>query len=197
MLFWEHISLGFVLYLSSGDVLAVAVLVRFCRVPCRLPFGKVPLPFLTLVKGEDIRQQNSGDVLDLMLRDAAVVGKLFSPAQVAPPKKYFAAAFSRAAEEWRLERLLPSVPLFPSHPSPFLSGRILSVVQTGRGALSYGFFAGHDFNCGFVIIQRTRNARPWSDALRWGDPAHRRCVRLGHLDQRESVQRGLYGADGN
>ena len=42
-------------------------------------------------------------------------------AQVAPPKKYFAAAFSRAAEEWRLERLLPSVPLFPSHPSPFLS----------------------------------------------------------------------------
>lgn len=69
-------------------------------------------PFLTLVKGEDIRQQNSGDVLDLMLRDAAVVGELFPPAQVAPPKKYFAAAFSRAAEEWRLERLLPSV-LFP------------------------------------------------------------------------------------
>ncbi|UQT43839.1 hypothetical protein M5E88_14490 [Akkermansia muciniphila] len=63
-------------------------------------------------KGEDIRQQNSGDVLDLMLRDAAVVGELFPPAQVAPPKKYFAAAFSRAAEEWRLERLLPSV-LFP------------------------------------------------------------------------------------
>ena len=67
--------------------------------------------------GEDIRQQDSGDVLDLMLRDSAVVGELFPPAQVAPPKKYFAAAFSRAAEEWRLERLLPSVPLFPSHPS--------------------------------------------------------------------------------
>ena len=85
------------------------------------PFGKFPLPFLTLVKGKNIRQQNSGDVLDLMLRDAAVVGELFPPAQVAPPKKYFAAAFSRAAEEWRLERLLSSVPLFPSHPSPFLS----------------------------------------------------------------------------
>ena len=52
-----------------------------------------------------------------MLRDAAVVGELFPPAQVAPPKKYFAAAFSRAAEEWRLEHLLPSVLLFPSHPS--------------------------------------------------------------------------------
>ena len=52
------------------------------------PFGKFPLPFLTLVKGENIRQQNSGDVLDLMLRDAAVVGELFPPAQVAPPKKY-------------------------------------------------------------------------------------------------------------
>ena len=117
MLFYEYISLGFVLYLSSGDILAAAVFVRFCPVPCRLPFGKFPLPFLTLVKGEDIRQQDSGDVLDLMLRDAAVVGKLFPPAQVAPPKKYFAAAFSRAAEEWRLERLLPSVLLFPSHPS--------------------------------------------------------------------------------
>ena len=93
----------------------------FCPVLRRLPFGKFPLPFLTLVKGEDVRQQNSGDVLDLMLRDAAVVGELFPPAQVAPPKKYFAAAFSRAAEEWRLERLLSSVPLFPSHPSPFLS----------------------------------------------------------------------------
>ena len=108
MLFYEHISLGFVLYLSSGDVLAVAVFVRFCPVPRRLPFSKLPLPFLTLVEGEDVRQQNSGDVLDLMLRDAAVVGELFSPAQVAPPKKYFAAAFSRAAEEWRLERLLSS-----------------------------------------------------------------------------------------
>ena len=43
-----------------------------------------------------------------MLRDAAVVGELFPPAQVASPKKYFAAAFSRAAEEWRLERLLSS-----------------------------------------------------------------------------------------
>ena len=117
MLFQEHISLGFVLYLSSGDVLAVAVFVRFCPVPRRLPFGKFPLPFLTFVKGENIRQQNSGDVLDLMLRDAAVVGELFPPAQVAPPKKYFAAAFSCAAEEWRLERLLPSALLFPSQPS--------------------------------------------------------------------------------
>ncbi|ALP94887.1 hypothetical protein IB211_02496c [Intestinimonas butyriciproducens] len=53
-----------------------------------------------------------------MLRDAAVVGELFSPAQVAPPKKYFAAAFSCAAEEWRLERLLPSV-LFPFASFPF------------------------------------------------------------------------------
>ncbi len=120
MLFYEYISLGFVLYLSSGDILAAAVFVRFCPVPCRLPFGKFPLPFLTLVKGEDIRQQDSGDVLDLMLRDAAVVGELFPPAQVAPPKKYFAAAFSRAAEEWRLERLLPSV-LLSLRILPFLS----------------------------------------------------------------------------
>ena len=55
-----------------------------------------------------------------MLRDAAVVGELFPPAQVAPPKKYFAAAFSCAAEEWRLERLLSSAlfpfPSFSSYP---------------------------------------------------------------------------------
>ena len=117
MLFQEYISLGFVLYLSSGDVLAAAVFALFCPVPCRLPFGKFPLTLLAFVVGEDIRQQDSCDVLNLMLRDAAVVGELFSPAQVAPPKKYFAAAFSRAAEEWRLERLLSSVLPFPSHPS--------------------------------------------------------------------------------
>lgn len=88
MLFQEYISLGFVLYLSSGGVLVVAVLVRFCRVPRRLPFRKFTLTFLAFVVGEDIRQQDSGDVLDLMLRDSAVVGEFFPPAQVAPPKKY-------------------------------------------------------------------------------------------------------------
>lgn len=60
----------------------------FCPVPRRLPFSKFPLPFLAFVVGEDIRQQDSGDVLDLMLRDSAVVGEFFPPAQVAPPKKY-------------------------------------------------------------------------------------------------------------
>ena len=34
-----------------------------------------------------------------------------------------------------------------------VSGWILSVVQAGRGALPHGLFAGHDFNCGFVIVQ--------------------------------------------
>ena len=92
--------------LSSGDFLSLVIILS--GIPSCFPFGKFPLPFLTFVKGENIRQQNSGDVLDLMLRDAAVVGELFPPAQVAPPKKYFAAAFSRAAEEWRLERLLSS-----------------------------------------------------------------------------------------
>ena len=89
-------------------VLSLIYLRRRSRRCCLCPFlprpappsiRQIPLPFLTLVEGEDVRQQNSGDVLDLMLRDAAVVGELFPPAQVAPPKKYFAAAFSRAAEE--------------------------------------------------------------------------------------------------
>ena len=108
--------LGFVLYLSSGGALAVAVFC-FCCVPRCFPFGKLPLTVLTLVIGENIRQQNSGDVFNLVLRDASVVDELLSPAQAAPPKKYFAASFSHTAEEWCLERLLSSTFLYPPHPS--------------------------------------------------------------------------------
>ena len=118
MLLQEYISLEFVLYLSSGDIHAIAVF-RFCRIPRCFPFGKLLLTFLTLVIGENIRQQNSGDIFKLVLRNGTVVDELLSPAQAAPPKKYFAASFSHTAEEWCLERLLSFAFLFSLHP-PFL-----------------------------------------------------------------------------
>ena len=119
MVLQEYISLEFVLYLSSGGALAVAVFC-FCRVPRCFPFGKLPLTFFTLVISENIRQQNSGDVFKLVLRNGAVIDALLSPAQAAPPKKYFAASFSHTAEEWCLERLLSSAFLY-LRILPFLS----------------------------------------------------------------------------
>ena len=66
---------------------------RLDSILCCFPFGKFPLTFLAFVKGKNIRQQDSGDILNLMLRDTAVVDELFVSAQVAPPKKYSAAAY--------------------------------------------------------------------------------------------------------
>ena len=78
-----------------------------------------------------------------------------------------------------------------------ISGRVLPVVQTGRGALPHGFFAGHDPDRGVVAVQRTRPARLGADALRRRDPAHCGRVRLRHINQSKPVQRGLHGTDGD
>ena len=77
MLFSAYISLESVLYVSSGNGLAAAVLVRFCRVPRRLSFGRSTLLLFALAAGEDSRQQEPCDVLALVLRDLAVAGELF------------------------------------------------------------------------------------------------------------------------
>ena len=115
MLFQEYIPLQIFMYLLSGGIFAAAVFVWFCRVPHRFPCGKFPLAFLAFVIGKDIRQQDFGNVLNLMLRDAAVVDELLSPAQVAPPKSILPQLSSRAAEERCLERLLSFC--FSLHPS--------------------------------------------------------------------------------
>ena len=99
VLFQEYMPLQISMYLLSGDILAATVFDRFCRIPRRFPFGKRPLSFLTFVVGKDVWQEDSGDVFKRVLRDAAVVDELLSSAQAAPPKKYFAAAFSHAAED--------------------------------------------------------------------------------------------------
>lgn len=55
------------------------------RHPSCFHSAKFPLPFLAFVVGEDIRQEDSGDGFDFVLRDAAVVDQLFPPAQMVPP----------------------------------------------------------------------------------------------------------------
>ena len=69
--------------LSSGDFLSLVIILS--GIPSCFPFGKFPLPFLAFVVGEDIRQEDSGDGFDFVLRDAAVVDQLFPPAQMVPP----------------------------------------------------------------------------------------------------------------
>ena len=47
-----------------------------------LPFPELPLAFLTLVEGNDVRQDASCDVLDLMLRNTGIVDELLPASQV-------------------------------------------------------------------------------------------------------------------
>lgn len=70
--------------LSSGDFLSLVIILS--GIPSCFPFGKFPLPFLAFVVGEDIRQEDSGDGFDFVLRDAAVVDQPLPPAQMLPPK---------------------------------------------------------------------------------------------------------------
>ena len=47
-----------------------------------LPFPKLPLTFLALIKGDNVRQNAPGNVLDLMLRNAGIVDEFLSTSQV-------------------------------------------------------------------------------------------------------------------
>ena len=69
---------------SSGDLVAVAVLIVFA-LPLPLPLCKFPLSFFTLIESEDVREDAARDLLDLMLRDAGIVDKLFAFTQDSPP----------------------------------------------------------------------------------------------------------------
>lgn len=69
--------------LSSGDFLSL--IVGCICIPLRFPFGKFPLPFLALVKSENVREDAARDLLDLMLGDAGVVDELFASTQDSPP----------------------------------------------------------------------------------------------------------------
>ena len=40
-----------------------------------LPFCKFPLPFLTLIEGQNVRQDAAGNGLDLMLWNTSYIGR--------------------------------------------------------------------------------------------------------------------------
>jgi len=54
---------------------------RFCFTP-GLPFPKFPLTFFTLIECNDVRQDATGNVLDLMLRNTGIVDELLPASQV-------------------------------------------------------------------------------------------------------------------
>ena len=47
-----------------------------------LPFPELPLTFFTLIKGDNVRQDTTGDVLNLMLRNTGIIDELLSASQV-------------------------------------------------------------------------------------------------------------------
>ena len=59
----------------------VCTFLHFCLTP-GLPFPKFPLTFLTLIEGDNVRQDATGDMLDLMLRNTGIVDELLPASQV-------------------------------------------------------------------------------------------------------------------
>ena len=58
--------------------------VSFC-LPLGFPRRELPLALLALVEREDIRQEATGELFDLVLRDVGVVYELFPTTQFLPP----------------------------------------------------------------------------------------------------------------
>ena len=68
----------------------------FCRFFCQmllLPLCKFPLPFLTLLERENIRQNTTSDGLDLMLWNGSIIDQLFLSAQRIPPSGLLASSY--------------------------------------------------------------------------------------------------------
>lgn len=86
----------------SDDALPFAlVLCRFCCLIfygafCQmllLPLCKFPLPFRTLIEGQNVRQDAAGNGLDLMLWYGGVIDQLFLSAQRIPPSGLSASSY--------------------------------------------------------------------------------------------------------
>ena len=59
-----------------------------------LPFRKLPLPFLALIEGQNVRQDAAGDCFDLVLGNIGVVDQLFSSTQM----------YIRVSQRWFTDR---------------------------------------------------------------------------------------------
>lgn len=62
------------------NILSIIVL---CLIlfPLRFPFGKIPLAFLAVIAGENVRQDTPRNLLNFVLRDVGVVNELLSSPQ--------------------------------------------------------------------------------------------------------------------
>ena len=52
------------------------------RLLLAFPLGKLPLTFLALIESDNVGQDATGNVLDLMLRNAGIVDELLPASQV-------------------------------------------------------------------------------------------------------------------
>ena len=59
-----------------------------------LPFKKLPLSFLALIEGQNVRQDAAGDCFNLVLRNIGVVDQLFSSTQM----------YLRVSQRWVTDR---------------------------------------------------------------------------------------------
>ena len=64
----------------TRNILSIVVLC-LSLFPPRFPFGKLPLAFLTVIAGKNVRQDTPRNLLNFMLRDVGVVDELFSSPQ--------------------------------------------------------------------------------------------------------------------
>lgn len=64
----------------TRNILSIFVLC-LSLLPLRFPFGKLPLALLTVVVGENVRQDTPRDLLNFVLRDVGVVNELLSSPQ--------------------------------------------------------------------------------------------------------------------
>ena len=60
--------------------------------PPGFPHCELPLAFLALVKREDVRQEATSELLDLVLRDVGVVYELLPTTQCLPPMWRYASS---------------------------------------------------------------------------------------------------------
>lgn len=90
-----------------------------------LPFCKFPLPFLTLIEGQNVRQDAAGNGLNLMLWYGSVIDQFFLSAQRIPPSglsasSYWSHCCCQSVGGFAPSTILLQIPLQNPTP-PFLS----------------------------------------------------------------------------
>lgn len=64
----------------TRNILSIIVLC-LSLLPLRFPFGKFPFALLTVIVGENVRQDTPRDLFNFILRDVGVVDELLSSSQ--------------------------------------------------------------------------------------------------------------------